>query len=71
MPVKRIAIKDPYFDLKWEIERLPENQRLKWGLMQEIKGDNLIFERIKVFWPKKIKRLEKVIDLLYKQMEKE
>jgi hypothetical protein len=74
MPVKvmkRVAIKDPYFPLKWEIAQLPEEQQTKWELMHEMSGDLLLFERIQVLYPRKIKDLVKVIDIIYAKMEKE
>ena len=69
--MRRIAIKDPYFDIKWRITQLPEEQQMKWELMHEMSGDLLLFERIRVLYPRKIKDLVKVIDILYAKMEKE
>jgi hypothetical protein len=69
--VKRIAIKDLNFDLKWDLGHLPEEQQVKWELMNDAAEDHLLFERIKVLYPRKIRTLEKVIDFLYAQMEKE
>ena len=73
MPVKmkRVAIKDPYFYIKWGIAQLPEEQQTKWELMHEISGDLLLFERIRVLYPRRIKSLGKVIDIIYAKMEKE
>lgn len=69
--MRRIAIKDPYFDIKWEIAVLPEEQQTKWELMYEMSGGSLLFERIRVLYPRKIKDLVKVIDILYAKMERE
>jgi len=69
--MKRVAIKDPYFDIKWEIAVLPEEQQTKWELMYEVSGGSLLFERIHVLYPRKIKNLVKVIDILYAKMERE
>lgn len=69
--MKRVAIKDPYFSLKWEIFQLPEEQQTKWELMHEMSGGSLLFERIQVLYPRKIKDLIKVIDIIYAKMERE
>jgi hypothetical protein len=69
--MKRVAIKDPYFDIKWQITQLSEEQQTKWELMYETSGDLLLYERIQVLYPRKIKDLVKVIDILYAKMEKE
>ena len=68
--MKRVAIKDPYLPLKWEIAQLPEEQQTKWELMHEMSGDLLLFERIRVLYPRRIKSLGKVIDIIYAKMEK-
>jgi hypothetical protein len=69
--MKRVAIKDPYFDIKWQITQLPEEQQTKWELMYETSGDLLLYERIQVLYPRKIKDLVKVVDIIYAKMEKE
>lgn len=67
----RTPIKDPYFDLKWDLKSLEEEQQTKWELMNEMSGDLLLFERIKVLYPRKIQDLNRVIDIIYKKMEEE
>lgn len=68
--MKRIPIIDPHFELKEAMKSVKEESQVKWELMSESVDDSLLYDRIKVFYPKKIKDLNKVIDILYMKIEK-